>query len=382
MKNDEGLDFALSRKTGRMVDVTMVARGLACDCVCAHCGALLQAKKGRKNRHHFAHYVAGRATGLCGGGRESALHAAARQLVAGWHTIELPALLVEEAGRRASIPGRVISIRSSELPDDMRGATYWGRDRVRPDVVMHAEGETIWAEILVTHAVGDPKRARLERRAISTLEFDLAGMHREGSWTLATLEHALRTDVGIRRWAYHADEARLRQQLREDSEAIARPRTGMEVPWIGIAYDHEGEAPDPRLTGCAESKAMDWAPLVFDPAMGLIPRDPGKRLAFIAQVYPEPTRYELSGAVAFLRRHPHGDGSCWVTIGGRSPGGRKSAYDAALSEFARSAGLHCVDFAIAGTREVRGPQCHEQLDRFFSALARSTAAEGLPASDL
>lgn len=70
MKNDEGLDFALSRKTGRMVDVTMVARGLACDCVCAHCGALLQAKKGRKNRHHFAHYVAGRATGLCGGGRE------------------------------------------------------------------------------------------------------------------------------------------------------------------------------------------------------------------------------------------------------------------------------------------------------------------------
>lgn len=127
---------------------------------------------------------------------------------------------------------------------------------------------------------------------------------------------------------------------------------------------------------------MDWAPLVFDPAMGLIPRDPAKRLAFIAQVYPEPTRYELSGAVAFLRRHPHGDGSCWVTIGGRSPGGRKSAYDAALSEFARSAGLHCVDFAIAGTREVRGPQCHEQLDRFFLALARSTAAEGLPASDL
>lgn len=46
MKNDEGLDFALSRTTGRMVDITMVERGLACDCICPSCGATLQARKG------------------------------------------------------------------------------------------------------------------------------------------------------------------------------------------------------------------------------------------------------------------------------------------------------------------------------------------------
>lgn len=31
MTNDEGLDFALLRKTGRIVDITMVERGLKCD---------------------------------------------------------------------------------------------------------------------------------------------------------------------------------------------------------------------------------------------------------------------------------------------------------------------------------------------------------------
>jgi hypothetical protein len=43
MTSDEGLDFALSRKTGRMVDVRMDERGLACGCVCPNCGAVRNA---------------------------------------------------------------------------------------------------------------------------------------------------------------------------------------------------------------------------------------------------------------------------------------------------------------------------------------------------
>jgi competence CoiA-like predicted nuclease len=114
MKNDEGLDFALSRTTGRMVDITMVERGLACDCICPSCGATLQARKGRKNRHHFSHYVAGSAAATCEGGRESALHAAARYIIAAWRQIELPALIVRmEACRIRSPVARLMSFTPS-----------------------------------------------------------------------------------------------------------------------------------------------------------------------------------------------------------------------------------------------------------------------------
>ncbi len=376
MKNDEGLDFALSRTTGRMVDITMVERGLACDCICQHCGAILQARKGRKNRHHFAHNVAGHGAATCEGGVESALHAAARQLISDWRSIELPALLVNEGRRQTSLPGRMLGVLRSELPDDLGGGAYWGRDSVRPDVVLHAETEQIWCEVKVTHAVGDQKRSRLQRYNVATLEFDLSAIYRDGGWTLATLEHALRSDGRIRQWAFHPDEERLRQELKAENRIVEAQRR--RVAEALRAGSERGEA-IPQL-GSEEDAAraglnrFDGGALVFHPALGLIPMDPAKRLDFIARAYPEPKVYRLASAVAFLRHHPHADGTCLVTFGGIGAGGRTSEYDAALSEFARSARLSCVYFGIPESRQVRGPHCYPQLDDFLSALQADEAA--------
>ena len=33
-----------------------VENGLSCNCVCAGCGGILVARKGKKQTHHFAHY--------------------------------------------------------------------------------------------------------------------------------------------------------------------------------------------------------------------------------------------------------------------------------------------------------------------------------------
>jgi len=363
MKNDEGLDFALSIRSGRMVDITTVPRGLGCNCVCPHCGETVLAKKGRKNRHHFAHYVAGRAVGSCAGGRESALHAAAKQIIASWNLIELPALEVHEAGLRGSIPGRELPVERSELPDNAPNRDYWGRGRVRPDVILHAPAESVWCEVVVTHTVSDVKRSRLEHYAVSTLEFDLSGWHRHGNWTLAALEHALRTDHGICRWVFHAGEAALRERLRHESQAARVPtHRSPSSPWDPVAV----QASDLCATG---NVGQDWGELVFHPALGLIPKDPARRLAFMARNYPPPKCYDLRGATAFLRRHPHGDATCIVTFGSKGPAGRTSEYNAMLSEFARSVGLRCVYFGIAEAREVRGAQSYERLDAFLTGLA-------------
>ncbi|BBH12957.1 competence protein CoiA family protein [Chromobacterium haemolyticum] len=43
-------------KQGRIVDISEVERGLACECVCTACGGPLIARKGEVNVHHFAHH--------------------------------------------------------------------------------------------------------------------------------------------------------------------------------------------------------------------------------------------------------------------------------------------------------------------------------------
>ena len=376
MKNDEGLDFALSRKTGRMIDIRMVERGLACGCVCPNCGAELQARKGRKNRHHFAHHVAGRARPTCDGGRESALHWAARQIIAGWQWVELPALLVHEAGRQGALPGRILSVSRSELPDERGARSPWSNLGVRPDVVLHGEGEEIWCEVKVAHAVDDAKRNRLQGYRVSTLEFDLSRMYRSGGWNLTTLELALRTDMSIRQWVFHVGEAPLRQRLREEmreAEALRRNQVTKSQPRARIAADAQRK-------DAVEDRDVEAVEMVFHPALGLIPKDPAKRLAVLSRAYPESKVFRLNHAVVFLRHHPHGDRSCLVIIGSSGAGSRTSEYDAALSEFARTVGLNCVYFGIAESRLLRGEACYEHLDQFLTDLqAREGTLQSCPA---
>ena len=373
MKNDEGLDFALSRTSGRMVDITMVERGLACDCICPSCGATLQARKGRKNRHHFSHSVAGSAAATCDGGRESALHGAARQIIASWRQIELPALIVREGRLQESLPGRTFDVVHAELPDEQSRPAFRGAGAVRPDVVLYGQSEQVWCEVRVTHAVDDLKQVRLQGYGVSTLEFDLSGMYRLGGWTLASLELALKTDDAIRRWVFHIDQARLTQQLRERRLAAEEQRRNqVDLQNAGRPHDPVNSPPHGEDEEREGLNLQDCGELIPHPAMGLIPKDPGKRLAFIERSYPAPRCYRLARAVAFLRHHPHGDSTCLVTFGGMGSDSRTSEYDALLSEFAYSAGLKCSYFGIPESRQVRGIRCHELLDAFLTGLQAET----------
>lgn len=373
MQTDEGLDFALFRKTGRIVDITMVERGLRCDCVCAHCGAALLARKGRKNRHHFAHFVDGQVRGTCGHGRESALHKAAKQIIADWQHIELPGYRICEGGFEESLPGRAFQITRSAMPDEGESRRFRTQGSVRPDVILHSHEKEIWCEVKVTHAVDEAKQSRLRDYGVSTLEFDLSRMYRLGGWTLATLELALRTDDSIRTWAFHAEGEKVRQRLRKRREQLDAERLAKRAQTSGLGADPTPLTersrvlklgPDP-LAGL---NLQDGGELVFHLAMGLIPKDPQKRLEFIARSYAPPKSYKLKRAIAYLRVHPHWDSTCLVTFACAGEHGRTGEYDAALSEFASSAKLTCQYFAIPESRQVRGKSCHRLLDGFLTRL--------------
>ena len=51
---DIKLPFGL--QNGKLVDISFVESGLACNCVCPCCKQQLVAKKGNIKGHHFAHH--------------------------------------------------------------------------------------------------------------------------------------------------------------------------------------------------------------------------------------------------------------------------------------------------------------------------------------
>lgn len=75
----EGKQFNLlyGLRKGTLVHISEVESGLKCECKCPSCDAKLVARKGKKNKHHFAHH----ATDNCKYGYETSLHFAVKEII-------------------------------------------------------------------------------------------------------------------------------------------------------------------------------------------------------------------------------------------------------------------------------------------------------------
>lgn len=180
MYNKDILDFAVSEDTGLMVDIRDVMRGISCRCVCPQCGRPLAARKGMRRRHHFSHLPADLQAHDCQGGPETGLHMAAKQIVAGWGSVLLPALRYTATQRNRfgqecevsqSLPGDHFPVDFSVLPDNGHWRGDW-----RPDVVLRGPKEELCVEIKVSHGVGERKQQKIERDGIATIEYDLSDL--------------------------------------------------------------------------------------------------------------------------------------------------------------------------------------------------------------
>jgi len=54
-KTNSPIFYGIMEDTGTVVTIDDVERGLACGCICPSCGTRLEARKGEKRAHHFAH---------------------------------------------------------------------------------------------------------------------------------------------------------------------------------------------------------------------------------------------------------------------------------------------------------------------------------------
>lgn len=85
------LRLSCGLREGRLQHVSEVQRGLACGCTCPACGDYLIARKGPIREHHFGHA----ADHDCRTAVETALHMAARELLASRREIVLPNVKIQ-----------------------------------------------------------------------------------------------------------------------------------------------------------------------------------------------------------------------------------------------------------------------------------------------
>lgn len=348
------LDFAIDEKTGALVDIRQVEGGMRCGCICPQCKRRLVARKGPRNRHHFSHHPKDQRLSQCSGSAETGLHIAAKQIVAGWQSLMTPALVHVEKGRARfgeeiivtqSIPGDFFPVQRSVLPDE----TYWSSDWV-PDVVLVGPKGELRIEIKVTHGISGQKQLKIERDAIQTLEYDLAKLRNDQGWNLDSLAHALKTDPGIVRWAFHPQFADLKAKVHNELSRQIYESTDNLIK---------------------NAPVFGQGDLVFHPWFGLMPKDIKARQEFLNSDFAEPLEFPLRGCVTIkIRQHALLKDSWLISfVDTEAPIPRAGVYDSLLSEHLGAEGYCSSYFGIGHMRIVRGANTISPILHFVQRYA-------------
>ena len=184
---------------GEPAHISEVENGLKCACACPVCDGALVARQGEIREHHFAH-----ATGEeCPHAAETALHLAAKDILAKRKEIVLPEVAVNASygfPRILIAPQRRYAIESAEV-ERKTGS-------IIPDVIVEYGGRELLVEVTVTHGVDDDKLRRIRELGLSCLEIDLSDAPRDLG--REELEKIVVDGTAHKRWLHNvrANEAR------------------------------------------------------------------------------------------------------------------------------------------------------------------------------
>lgn len=202
-----GFRVPFGLRDGRAWAPAEVAKGKACGCVCPGCGAPLAAKAqtSRRRRAHFAHLT----HVDCQTGRETGIHLRAKQVIAEYRELLLPAWVGDlidkpnpprardeygqlHQGAVVEYPARRAALQQIELERPF--------GPFQPDVYALDEVGELLIEIRVAHAVDDTKAAKVQCSGRRMIEIDLSCLDRSVPHDPAAFEHAVLADPVNRAW--------------------------------------------------------------------------------------------------------------------------------------------------------------------------------------
>lgn len=166
--NGPRLTWAIAAN-GELVHISEVQRGLQCGCVCPMCHSDLVAKQGKVQEHHFAHAKGAE----CAHAVETALHLAAKDILAKRREIVLPAVEIHfpySSRHIAVAPERRYLIEAIEVERKLQS--------IIPDVIVKIGGRRLLVEVTVTHGVGSEKLRKIRELGLSCVEIDLSDAER------------------------------------------------------------------------------------------------------------------------------------------------------------------------------------------------------------
>jgi hypothetical protein len=165
---------------------------------------------------HFAHAVAAD----CPGAYESALHLAAKQLIADERVLWLPALAARAQGTDAR--GKEHNLTKPLRDKGLRQLDSVELEKylvtVRPDCfVSCADHGQVMVEIKVTHAVDADKRAKVRELGIPLLEYNLFGLPEP---TFVAIREVLFEESQAGTWLYHPEQLAEEELLQEELQQL------------------------------------------------------------------------------------------------------------------------------------------------------------------
>ena len=160
-------------QSNRLVFVSKVPRGLACQCHCVVCGEPLIARQGTVREHHFAH-ASGREP--CDASHESLLHRYAKQVIqeAGGLTVPVDPCVAETLGLNSdAVPTVHLELVQIEAEKTLQN--------VRPDLLGYTnQGLAIAIEVAYSSFCDPVKIAQFAGMGLPALEIDLRTFTPEG----------------------------------------------------------------------------------------------------------------------------------------------------------------------------------------------------------
>lgn len=182
--------------------------GLNCNCVCPHCGMVLQAKLPRTKEDftaRFAHHNAD----TCQYATETAIHMKAKEIIDAAKYIVLPEVTAFYNGIQKLV------CKETEITFD-RVELEYRIDNIIPDVVAYKDDRPLLIEIKITHGIDDIKLEKIKALGISAIEIDLSDMDTNFNPDILYQEVITKTDRKM--WVYNVIEERAVEKLRREFE--------------------------------------------------------------------------------------------------------------------------------------------------------------------
>ena len=215
--------------------ISEAENGRGCGCICPICRGPLIARQGKVREHHFAH--AGGEE--CEHALETALHLAAKDILAARKEIVLPAV---EIPTRYMRPSPAIALQRRYFIESAAVEQRLGS--IIPDVIVGIGGDELLVEVTVTHGTDEEKLKKIRDLGLSCVEIDLSKTER--GLARDELEKIVVDDTGHKRWLHNARAEKIGRQILSEATLLfsvhrgwARHVDGCPIPartWRGNHY--------------------------------------------------------------------------------------------------------------------------------------------------